>query len=85
MPPRPKPWWRRASQNGSTRPTPLARIAYFGSRPLKELCLSRPSEVMSRYSTSAVNDGSTQTALGFLIGFVSLDWGLITESSCSLI
>jgi hypothetical protein len=37
---------------------------------------------MSRYSTSAVNDGSTQTALGFFNGLVSLDFGLTTVSSC---
>jgi hypothetical protein len=37
---------------------------------------------MSRHSTSAVNDGSTQTDLGFLIGLVSLDFGLTTVSSC---
>ena len=40
---------------------------------------------MSRDSTSAMNDGSTHTALGFLIGLVSMDFGLTTESSCFLI
>jgi hypothetical protein len=54
-------------------------------RPLKELCRSSPSDVMSRNSTSAVNDGSTYVAFGFLIGFVSLDFGLLTVSSCFLI
>jgi hypothetical protein len=36
---------------------------------------------MSRNSTSATNDGSTHVALGFLIGLVSLDFGLTTVSS----
>jgi hypothetical protein len=45
-------------------------------RPLNELCLSSPSDVMSRYSTSAKNVGSTHVALDFLIGFVSFDFGL---------
>ena len=40
---------------------------------------------MSRYSTSATKVGSTHVALGFLIGFVSLDFGLTTVSSCFLI
>ena len=31
---------------------------------------------MSRYSTSAKKVGSTHVAFGFLIGFVSLDFGL---------
>ena len=34
--------------------------------------------MMSRYSTSAKNFGSTQVAFGFLMDFVSLDLGLIT-------
>ena len=54
-------------------------------RPLKELCRSSPSDVISRNSTSAMNDGSTQVAFGFLIGLVSLDFGLTTVSSCLLI
>jgi hypothetical protein len=37
---------------------------------------------MSRYSTSAKNDGSTHTAFGLRIGFVSFDFGLMTVSSC---
>src|ERR1700691_2649201 len=57
----------------------------FRFSPLNELCRSSPSEVMSRYSTSAKNDGSTHVALGFLMGFVSLDFGLMTVSSCFLI
>ena len=32
-----------------------------------------------------MNDGSTQVAFGFLIGLVSLDFGLTTVSSCLLI
>jgi hypothetical protein len=51
---------------------------------LKELWRNSPSDVMSLNSTSAVN-GSTQVALGFLTGFVSLDLGLTTVSSCFLI
>jgi hypothetical protein len=61
------------------------RRTYFRLRPLNELCRSRPSEVMSRYSTSAKKVGSTHVAFGFLIGFVSLDFGLTTVSSCFLI
>jgi hypothetical protein len=37
---------------------------------------------MSRYSTSAANDGSTHVAFGFLTGLVSRDFGLMTVSSC---
>jgi hypothetical protein len=40
--------------------------------PLNELARSKPSEVMSRYSTSAKNFGSTHVAFGFLIARVSL-------------
>jgi hypothetical protein len=40
----------------------------------------QPFRVISRYSTSAKNVGSTQVAFGFLIGFVSLDFGLTTTS-----
>src|SRR5258708_5642497 len=61
------------------------RRTYFRLRPLNELCLSNPSEVMSRYSTSAKNVGSTHVAFGFLIGVVSLDFGLTTVSSWFLI
>jgi hypothetical protein len=49
---------------------------YFRVSPLNELCLSNPSDVISRYSTSATNDGSTHTAWRILIGLVSLDFGL---------
>src|ERR1700730_2692732 len=65
----------------------LSRLAssYFFESPLKELWRSRPSEVTSRNSTSATKLGSTHVALGFLIGFVSLDFGLTTVSSCFLI
>lgn len=52
---------------------------------MNELCRSNPSDVMSRYSISAVNFGSTHVALGFLIGLVSFDLGLTTVSSCFLI
>jgi hypothetical protein len=52
---------------------------------LDELCRSSPSEVISRNSTSAKNDGSTHVARGFLIGLVSLDFGLMTVLSCFLI
>ena len=37
---------------------------------------------MSRYSTSATNFGSTHVAFGALSGFVSLDFGVTTVSSC---
>lgn len=37
---------------------------------------------MSRYSTSAKKDGSTQVAFGFLTGLVSFDYGLTTVLSC---
>jgi len=39
---------------------------YFRESPLNELCRSRPSDVKSRYSTSAVNTGSTHVAFGLL-------------------
>ena len=47
------------------RPVPL-------NNPLNELARSKPSDVMSLYSTSAKNFGSTHVAFGFLIGLVSL-------------
>jgi hypothetical protein len=47
--------------------------------PLNELARKRPSEVISRYSTSATKVGSTHVALGFLIGLVSFDFGLTTR------
>jgi hypothetical protein len=37
---------------------------------------------MSRNSTRAANSGSTHVALGFLTGFVSLDFRLMTVLSC---
>ena len=52
------------------------RRTYFRLRPLNELC---------RSTTSAKKVGSTHVAFGFLIGFVSLDFGLTTVSSCFLI
>jgi hypothetical protein len=60
------------------------RIHAFVS-PLNELARSSPSLVMSRYSTSATNAGSTQVAFGALICFVSFDFWLTTVSSCSRI
>ena len=64
------------------RETPSASYRSFLLRLLKELALSNPSEVMSRYSMSATKAGSTHVALGFLIGLVSLAFGLTTVSSC---
>jgi hypothetical protein len=43
--------------------------------PLKELARSKPSEVISRYSTSATNIGSTKGALGFPDRFGKLGLG----------
>jgi hypothetical protein len=51
----------------------------------RNVCLSSPSEVMSRYSTSAKKVGSTHVAFGFLMGFVSFHFELTTVSSCFLI
>jgi hypothetical protein len=39
---------------------------------------------MSRNSTSATKLGSTHVTFGFFTGFVSLDFGLTTVSSCLL-
>src|SRR5215216_3518807 len=61
------------------------RGLYFRDSPLNELARKSPSEVMSRYSTSATKVGSTHVALGFLMGLVSFDWRLTTVSSCFLI
>jgi hypothetical protein len=58
----------RSGARGYSRRVPF-------ERPLNELCLSSPSDVMSRNSASAVNDGSTHVAFGFLMGLVSLDSG----------
>ena len=80
--------WGRECMGGSVAQAVRAifrvasRNSYFRNSPLNELALKRPSEVMSRYSTSATKVGSTQVALGFLMGLVSLDFGLTT---CSLI
>src|SRR3954452_19853976 len=63
-------------------PLPRVSIPYFRDSPLNELALKRPSEVISRYSTSATKVGSTHVALGFRIALVSLDLGLTTVSSC---
>ena len=52
---------------------------------MKELARNKPSDVMSRYSTSAKNFGMTQVAFGFLMALVSFDLGLTTVSSCFLI
>ena len=64
-----------------------ARHSYFRGSPrdslLNELARSKPSDVMSLYSTSAKNFGSTHVAFGFLMGLVSLDFGLTL--SCFLI
>jgi len=49
--------------------------------PLKELARSNPSDVMSLYSTSAKNFGSTHVAIGFSMGMVSFVFGLTTVSS----
>lgn len=55
---------------------------YFRASPLNELALKMPCEVMSRYSISATKVGSTHAALGFLMGLVSLDFGLTTDTNC---
>jgi hypothetical protein len=62
-------------ERSQARPVPL-------DNPLNELLRSKPSDVMSLYSTSAKNIGSTHVAFGFLMGLVSFDLGLTTESSC---
>ena len=50
-----------------------ARHSYFRGSPrdslLNELARSKPSDVMSLYSTSAKNLGSTHVAFGFPDGF----------------
>jgi hypothetical protein len=51
-------------------------------RPLNELCRSNPSDVTSRHSTSAINDGWTHVALGLRMGLASLDFGVTAISSC---
>jgi hypothetical protein len=56
----------------------------FFDNPLNELARSSPSEVISRYSISAVNTGSTHVALGFLSGLLNLLFGLATVSRAVL-
>jgi hypothetical protein len=56
-------------------------VSSFSGGP-NELARTNPSDVMSRHSTSARNLGSTHVALGFLIGFVSFDFGVTMVSSC---
>jgi hypothetical protein len=64
---------------GPAAPKPVqVRPCLFDS-PLTELCPSSPSDVISRYSTSATKDGSTHVAFGFLTGLVSFDFGLIDD------
>jgi hypothetical protein len=55
-------WWN--DDDFQVRSDPL-------ESPLKELARSNPSDVMSRYSTSAKNFGSTHVAFGFLMALVS--------------
>ena len=52
--------------------SPLAQTT--SEKPLKELARRKPSDVMSLYSTSAKNIGSTHVAFGFLMGLVSFIW-----------
>jgi len=60
---------RLFDDTGHELQTQLRRCrSYLLLRPLKELARSKPSDVMSRYSTSVKNFGSTHVALGFLIG-----------------
>jgi putative SOS response-associated peptidase YedK len=69
----------------TTEPNAEVGAIHPKAMPVNELCRNRPSDVMSRYATSAKKLGSTHVAFGFLIGFVSLDFGLTTVSSCFLI
>ena len=64
------------SERRQVRPVPL-------DSPLNELARSKPSDVMSVYSTSAKNLGSTHVAFGFLTDRVGFDLGLTTVSSAS--
>jgi hypothetical protein len=64
-----------------TSQTQTIGVQFLFERPLKALWRSRLSDVISRKSTSATNLGKTQVAFGFLIGLVSLDFGLTTVSS----
>jgi hypothetical protein len=66
---------RRSSVTGCWAYALLREI--WCSVPLEALERALPKQPFRRdvrYSTSAVNDGSTQTALGFFIGLVSLDF-----------
>jgi hypothetical protein len=91
----PAPHWQPSSSLQArlawfshTQPTPSrCGNQELSSRksPLNEPARNRPSDVMSRYSTSARNFGSTHVAFGFLIGLVSFDFGLTTVLSCFLI
>jgi DNA polymerase-4 len=70
-----------------TRPRHVGgRRTYFRLRPLNELLSQQTlgSEV-TILDVRAKNIGSTHVAFGFLIGFVSVDFGLTTVSSCFLI
>lgn len=71
--------WKWFGHKAETRPKAYRS---FLLSPLNELCRRKPSEVMSRYSISAINTGSTQVARGFFTCLVSLDFGLTTVSSC---
>lgn len=71
----------RKALEQAKRSAPSLLVHVF-DRPLKQLARSRPSAVISRYSTSATNFGSTQVVLGALIGFVNFDLELTTVSSC---
>ena len=66
------------NERRQVRPVPFDNL-------LNEPARSKPSDVMSRYSTSAKNFGSTHVAFGFLMGLVSFDLGLTTLSSSFLI
>jgi hypothetical protein len=45
------------TEHGIARGATIARPTYFRDNPLKELARSKPSDVMSLYSTSAKNLG----------------------------
>jgi hypothetical protein len=52
---------------------------YPRESPLNELACSKPSDVTSLYSISAVNTGSTQMALGLRTGFAQLRFRTIAS------
>ncbi len=57
-------------------------LSFLSTTHLNELAAQAGLQtMMSRYSISAKNVGSTQVAFGFLIGLVSLALGLTTVSS----